>query len=68
MSAATDGLLDVLVIGGAQAGLATGRALQQAGLTFLLVEGQHRSGGSWPGYYDSLRLFSPARISALPGQ
>lgn len=23
--------------------------------------------GSWPNYYDSLKLFSPAKYSSLPG-
>ncbi len=58
---------DVVVIGGGQAGLATGYHLQRAGLRFVLLEGAERVGGSWPRYYDSLRLFSPARYSGLPG-
>jgi putative flavoprotein involved in K+ transport len=59
--------VDVLVVGAGQAGLAAGRAAQAAGLSCLVVEARDEVGGSWPDYYDSLRLFSPARFSALPG-
>ena len=59
--------LDVVVVGAGQAGLAAGRALRQSGLDPLIVEAAGQVGGSWPSYYDSLRLFSPARFSALPG-
>lgn len=59
--------LDVLVVGAGQAGLAAGRALQQVGLRFSILEAADQPGGSWPRYYDSLTLFSPARFSALPG-
>jgi putative flavoprotein involved in K+ transport len=60
-------LLDVLVIGAGQAGLAAGRALRDTGLSHLLLEAAPAVGGSWPRYYDSLTLFSPARFSTLPG-
>ncbi len=55
------------VVGAGQAGLAVGRALQQAGLGILIVEAAAEVGGSWPSYYDSLTLFSPARFSAPAG-
>lgn len=58
---------DVLVIGAGQAGLAAGYHLQRAGLSFAILEGASAVGGSWPHYYDSLRLFSPAGRSSLPG-
>jgi putative flavoprotein involved in K+ transport len=58
---------DVIVIGGGQAGLAAGRALQKAGLDFVILEANHQAVGSWLAYYDSLKLFSPARHSALEG-
>ncbi|GIH96960.1 monooxygenase [Planobispora siamensis] len=32
-----------------------------------MLEAGQRTAGSWPAYYDSLTLFSPARYSALPG-
>lgn len=59
-------LLDVVVVGAGQAGLAAGRALQQVGLRVDILEAADQPGGSWPRYYDSLTLFSPARFSALP--
>jgi putative flavoprotein involved in K+ transport len=59
--------LDTLVIGAGQAGLAAGYQLQRAGRTFTILEAAAQPGGSWPNYYNSLRLFSPARFSSLPG-
>jgi len=57
---------DTLVIGAGQAGLAAAYHLQRAGLRFTIVDGAQQPGGSWPHYYRSLRLFSPARFSSLP--
>jgi putative flavoprotein involved in K+ transport len=57
----------VIVIGAGQAGLAMGWHLQRQGVDFLIVEAGERPGGNWRHYYDSLRLFSPAAYSALPG-
>ena len=61
------GVLDALVIGAGQAGLAAGYHLKRAGLSFEILEARGEPGGSWPGYYESLKLFSPARYSGLPG-
>lgn len=58
---------DVVVIGGGQAGLAAGYHLQRAGLRFIIIDAACQIGGSWSQYYESLRLFSPARYAALPG-
>ena len=60
-------VLDALVVGAGQAGLAAGYHLKRAGLSFEILEATGASGGSWPGYYDSLTLFSPVRYSGLPG-
>ncbi|HEX2312600.1 MAG TPA: NAD(P)/FAD-dependent oxidoreductase [Thermomonospora sp.] len=57
----------VVIIGGGQSGLAAARAVREAGLSPLVLEASGRAAGSWPSYYDSLTLFSPARHSALPG-
>jgi putative flavoprotein involved in K+ transport len=56
-----------LVIGAGQAGLAAGYHLKRAGLSFAILEASEEPGGSWPGYYESLTLFSPSRYSGLPG-
>jgi putative flavoprotein involved in K+ transport len=58
--------LDVLVIGAGQAGLATGYHLKRRGLRFAILERRAQPTGSWPSYYSSLRLFSPASYSSLP--
>ncbi len=58
---------DVIVIGAGQAGLATAYQLQKAGMRCRILEGSDTPAGSWPRYYDSLVLFSPARYSSLPG-
>jgi putative flavoprotein involved in K+ transport len=59
--------LDVLVIGAGQAGLAVGHHLAAQRLRFLLVDGAPEIGHSWRTRWDSLRLFTPAEFSALPG-
>jgi len=58
---------DAIVIGAGQAGLAAGYHLRSAGLRFVLLDAAEAPGGSWPRYYDSLVLFSPAGYSSLPG-
>ena len=58
---------DLVVVGGGQAGLATAHVARQAGLEPVVLEASAEPAGSWPRYYDSLTLFSPARYAALPG-
>ncbi|WP_199444356.1 ArsO family NAD(P)H-dependent flavin-containing monooxygenase [Umezawaea beigongshangensis] len=57
----------VVVVGGGQAGLAAGYHLRRAGLEFVVLDAQTGPGGAWRHGWDSLRLFSPARHSSLPG-
>jgi putative flavoprotein involved in K+ transport len=57
---------DVVVIGAGQSGLAAARALLARGISPLVLEAGPEPAGSWPHYYDSLTLFSPARYSAMP--
>jgi putative flavoprotein involved in K+ transport len=59
--------LDVLVIGGGQAGLAMGYHLKEKGHRFQIVERNPHVGDSWRNRYDSLVLFTPRAYSALPG-
>lgn len=59
--------LDVIVIGGGQAALAAGFYLRRSGLQFVLLDDQQAPGGAWQHTWPSLRLFSPARWSSLPG-
>lgn len=58
---------DVIVIGGGQSGLAVGYYLRRSGLSFLILDREEKPGGSWQHYWESLRLFSPAQWSSLPG-
>jgi len=57
----------IVVIGAGQSGLAAAHTLQAAGMPAVVLEAGKRPVGSWPDYYDSLTLFSPARYSELPG-
>nr|WP_285852346.1 hypothetical protein [Paenibacillus lactis] len=41
--------------------------MKKNGLKFLILEAGEHAAGSWPHYYDSLKLFSPVRLSSLPG-
>ena len=59
--------LDVLVIGGGQAGLAMGYHLAQSGLRFQIVDAGAEVGAAWRSRWDSLRAFTPAQYDNLPG-
>jgi putative flavoprotein involved in K+ transport len=58
---------DTIIIGGGQAGLATGYYLKQQGRDFVILDANERIGDSWRKRWDSLRLFTPARYDRLPG-
>jgi putative flavoprotein involved in K+ transport len=60
-------LLDVLVVGGGQAGLAMAWHLRQQGMRFLVLETGPEPGYVWRVRWDSLKLFTPAQYSSLPG-
>src|SRR6476620_12725780 len=64
---ANDSVVDVVVIGGGQSGLAIGRQLQQRGRSFLIVDAGPETGHVWRSRWDSLTLFTAARYSGLPG-
>lgn len=61
--------VDVLVVGGGQAGLATAAWLGRLApsLSCQVLEAHDHLGTSWESRWDSLRLFTPRRFSALPG-
>jgi putative flavoprotein involved in K+ transport len=67
MTAGTARPLDVLVVGGGQAGLAMGYHLAQRGLRFQIVESGPELGSAWRSRWDSLRLFTPGFYDNLPG-
>ncbi|MFJ8550890.1 ArsO family NAD(P)H-dependent flavin-containing monooxygenase [Streptomyces sp. NPDC093676] len=58
----------VVVIGGGQAGLAAGYHLRRLAIDFVILDAQTEPGGAWQHAWDSLRLFSPANYSSLPGR
>lgn len=60
--------VETVVVGGGQAGLATARWLAEAGRDFLVFDEHQRIGDQWRARYDSLRLFTPARVDSLPGR
>ncbi|MER3389905.1 MAG: NAD(P)/FAD-dependent oxidoreductase [Microcella sp.] len=59
--------IDVLIVGGGQAGLGMGYRLRQAGVPFVIVDDRERVGDVWRARWRSLVLFTPRRFSALPG-
>lgn len=67
MSATETRTRDVIVVGGGQAGLATGYYLRRSQLSYAILDGEPGPGGAWQHGWDSLRLFSPAQWSSLPG-
>ena len=46
----------VIVVGGGQSGLAAARALRELRMPTVILEASDRPAGSWPRYYDSLRV------------
>jgi putative flavoprotein involved in K+ transport len=60
-------VLDVVVVGGNQAGLAMAWHLAQQGRRFVVLEAGPEVGHVWRSRWDSLKLFTPAQYDALPG-
>jgi len=58
---------DTVVIGGGQAGLAVGQQLAARDCDFVILDAERRIGDTWRRRWDSLRLFTPAAYSGLPG-
>lgn len=59
--------IETVIVGGGQAGLATGYHLARQGRPFVILDAGERVGDAWRGRWDSLRLFSPAKFDGLPG-
>lgn len=55
-----------LVIGSSQAGVSVGHYLKQARRDFLIVDAGAEVGSTWRSRWDSLRLFTAARLNNLP--
>ena len=60
-------MLDAVVIGGGQSGLAVSYYLRKYGADFVVLDAAETPGGAWPHYWDALTLFSRAEFSNLPG-
>jgi putative flavoprotein involved in K+ transport len=56
-----------VIVGGGQAGLATGYHLAKRNAPFMILDAGERIGDSWRRRWDSLHLYSPARYDGLPG-
>jgi putative flavoprotein involved in K+ transport len=60
-------VLEVVVVGGSQAGLAMAWHLARQGRRFVVLEAGPELGQVWRSRWDSLKLFTPAQYDALPG-
>ncbi len=58
---------DTIVIGAGQAGLAVGHHLAKSDADFLILDAATRLGESWRQRWDSLRVFTSAAFTGLPG-
>src|SRR5688572_27197366 len=58
---------ETVIVGGGQAGLATGYHLTRQGCSFIILDASERIGDPWRERWDSLRLYSPAKYDGLPG-
>jgi putative flavoprotein involved in K+ transport len=63
----TSQTVETVIVGGGAAGLAVGYHLTRRDRPFVVLDGHQRIGDSWRTRWDSLRLFTPAKYSGLPG-
>jgi putative flavoprotein involved in K+ transport len=59
---------ETVIVGGGQAGLSMGYHLARQGRRFVILDAGARVGDSWRRRWDSLRVYTPARYSGLPGR
>jgi putative flavoprotein involved in K+ transport len=59
---------ETVIVGGGQAGLAVGYHLARRERRFVILDASERVGDSWRRRWDSLRVYTPARYSGLPGR
>lgn len=59
--------VDTVVVGGGQAGLATGYHLKRLGVDHVILDENDEIGAAWRSRWESLRLFTPGRYNRLPG-
>lgn len=59
--------IETVIIGAGQAGLSTGYHLAKRERDFVILDANARVGDNWRCHWDTLRLYSPARMEGLPG-
>ena len=67
-------MLDAVVVGAGQSGLAVSYYLRKYGASFVVLDASDEPGGAWPHYWDALTLFTvlprgvfqPARLAHAP--
>jgi putative flavoprotein involved in K+ transport len=59
---------ETVIVGGGQAGLAVGYHLARRKRQFVILDASERVGDSWRRRWDSLRVYTPAHYSGLPGR
>ena len=58
-------MLDFVIIGAAQAGLAMAYELQKLQYNFVILDKEEEIGASWLNRWDSLKLFTPTEFNHL---
>lgn len=59
--------VDIAIIGGGQAALATAYFLRKTPFSFVILDAEQSAGGAWLHGWKSLRLFSPSTWSSIAG-
>jgi putative flavoprotein involved in K+ transport len=59
---------ETVIVGGGQTGLTAGYYLAKHDRPFVILDANERVGDAWRKRWDSLRLFTPALFSRLPGK